>query len=138
MLVLVIDDDVAVRAVLRDLLEMAGFEVVEASDGAEGIRTFRRQRADLIFCDVFMPERDGLETITELRRDFPGVKVIAMSGGGFGGSLDLLPVARALGAAAVLHKPFGRAAVLAAVERALGASAGDAGPAHPAPAALLS
>src|SRR5947209_4368981 len=102
MRVLIIDDDAKVRAVLRVMLESAGFEAAEAGDGEEGVRAFRRLEADVVLCDLFMPGRDGLEAIRGLRREFPGVKVIAMSGGGFGGAVDMLPAARLLGAAAVL------------------------------------
>jgi CheY-like chemotaxis protein len=66
-----------------------------------------------------MPGLDGLEVMRALRRDFPSVPIIAMSGGGFGGTLDLLAVARYLGAAEILHKPFTQKTVLAAIARAL-------------------
>jgi CheY-like chemotaxis protein len=117
--ILLIDDNVWLRRALRGTLEGAGHEVEEAGNGAEGIQAFRRRPSDVLFCDLFMPDKDGLETIRELRGEFPAVKVIAMSGGGFAGTMDLLPVARLLGAVQVLPKPFDREAVLAAVEEAL-------------------
>jgi CheY-like chemotaxis protein len=98
------------------MLEGAGFEVAEAA-GEQAVRAFRDSGADVVLCDMFMPDVDGLEVIRELRRDFPKATVIAMSGGGYGGSLDVLPVARQLGAAGVLYKPFGPAALLAAIDR---------------------
>jgi CheY-like chemotaxis protein len=119
--VLVIDDDVRVRNVLRLMLEQSGFEVGEAEDGLKGTRAFRLWGADLIFCDLVMPEQEGIATIRELCREHPGVKVIAMSGNGFRGKVDMLRVALHLGATAVLYKPFTRAAVLQAVASALGA-----------------
>ncbi len=123
MRILVADDDERVRAALRAMLEAAGYEVVEAADGAEAVRAFRRAGADVVFCDLFMPGRDGLEVIGELRRQAPVVKVIATSGGGFGGTVDMLPAARMLGAAATLLKPFTRAEALAAIEEVLRAPA---------------
>jgi CheY-like chemotaxis protein len=118
--VLVIDDDVRVRSVLRLMLEQSGFEVGEAEDGLKGIRAFRLWGADLIFCDLVMPEKEGIATIRELHREHPGVKVIAMSGNGFRGKVDMLAVALRLGAAGALYKPFTRAAVLRAAAEALG------------------
>jgi CheY-like chemotaxis protein len=117
--ILVIDDSDGVRSVLRAALEAAGHQVVEARDGAEGLKAFRQQLTDLVFCDIFMPGKEGLATIRELRREFPDVKIIAMSGGGFNGTMNMLPLAARLGAAQLLDKPFGSAAALAALERAL-------------------
>ncbi len=117
--VLVIDDDDRVRTWMRTVLEGAGHEVVEAADGEEGIRAARRQAVDLTFCDIFMPVREGLETIRDLRRDFPALPIVAMSGGGYGGQIDMLPVAELLGVTRTLEKPFGTQAVLDAVREAL-------------------
>src|SRR4051794_27775787 len=109
----------------RILLEEVGLEVIEATDGTAAIRAFRDPGADLVLCDLFMPGLDGLELIRTLRREFPSVKVIAMSGGAFGGTLDLLSVARHLGAAEILHKPFTQQTVLAAIERTVRPSSDD-------------
>jgi CheY-like chemotaxis protein len=117
-LVLVIDDTPQVRRLLRLTLELAGHRVREAAGGKEGLRLLGREPADLVFCDVFMPGMDGLETMRELRRGHPGVPVVAMSGGSEI-AFDAHPVAVALGAAVVLRKPFGRAEALAAAEEAL-------------------
>lgn len=82
------------------------------------------EQFDLLFCDLFMPNREGLETIRELRRWFPGLKIVAMSGGGGGcrSRAELLHVARLMGADAALSKPFGRANLLAAINQALASS----------------
>jgi CheY-like chemotaxis protein len=117
--ILVIDDDAQVRAWMRMALKSAGHQVREAGDGAEGVETFRRQPSDMIFCDLFMPGKEGLETIRELRREFPDMPVVAMSGGGRLGHMDMLRAARLFGAVDVLQKPFGNDALLAAVEQAL-------------------
>jgi CheY-like chemotaxis protein len=117
--ILVVDDEAPVRALLRAILAAAGQEVAEAADGAEGVLAYRRLCPDLLFCDLFMPGKNGLEAIRELSAEFPGVKAVAMSGGTAAAILHLLPTARRLGAAWLLPKPFDRKAVLAAVEHVL-------------------
>jgi CheY-like chemotaxis protein len=117
--VLVIDDNAAVRLVARAMLQATGHDVEEAGGGAEAVEAFRGQPADLVLCDVFMPEKDGLQTIRELRALEPGLKVIAMSGVGSRTGVDVLAIARAFGAAEALRKPFDLAALTGAVERAL-------------------
>jgi CheY-like chemotaxis protein len=125
--VLVVDDEEVVRSLLHSVLEPAGHQVLDASDGAEALRVVRRESVDVVFCDLFMPGQDGMETIRDLRRDFPGVPVVAISGGGYGGRVDLLPVARLLGAAQALKKPFRPESVLDAVRQALAGGAPEAG-----------
>jgi CheY-like chemotaxis protein len=122
--VLVVDDDGGVRLVARVMLEAAGHEVADVGDGGEAVRAFRGRPADLVLCDVFMPNKDGLQTIRELRALAPGVRVVAMSGGhtGFPGA-DFLCLAPAFGADSTLSKPFGRLALAAAVGRSLAAPA---------------
>ena len=114
--ILVADDEAEIRVALRLVLEAAGHDVLEASDGAVALKAFAATPTDLVLCDLFMPTKDGLETIVELVRRFPDAKIIAMSGGGATGLVGLLPAARRLGAAAVIHKPF-RAAELLEVIR---------------------
>jgi CheY-like chemotaxis protein len=104
-----------VRAVLED----AGHGVVEAVDGAAGLRAYRDAGFDLVLCDLFMPDVDGIELIRTLRRRSPDAKVIAMSGGASDGMLDLLDLAPYLGAAGVLPKPFGLDELVRAIERVL-------------------
>jgi CheY-like chemotaxis protein len=113
-LVLVVDDDKAIRAAVRDVLELEGYEVSEAEDGNRALQVVRSQPPDLILCDIFMPMKDGFETIRELRRQFPDIPVVAVSGGS-GVGMDVLRLARHLGAAAVLEKPLRRAQMLAAI-----------------------
>jgi two-component system, chemotaxis family, chemotaxis protein CheY len=102
--------------------------VLEAADGDEALRLARAGAVDLLLCDLLMPGRGGIETIRRLRREFPGLPVVVMTGGGCGGWVDLLPAARTLGAAGVLYKPFGPRDVLRAVARALRAPAAVAPP----------
>ncbi|HZI22892.1 MAG TPA: response regulator, partial [Gemmatimonadales bacterium] len=79
--ILVMEDDPSFRNAVRVVLEAAGYEVIEAADGAVGLRLHREQGADLVLVDIFMPERDGLEVIRALKIEAPGAKIIAMSGG---------------------------------------------------------
>jgi CheY-like chemotaxis protein len=126
--ILLIDDEKVLRQMIRLMLERSGHEVEEAADGDEGLRAFRERRADVVLCDLFMPGREGMETITELRR--AGARVVAMSGGGVVGAMGLLDVAVAMGACSALPKPFGRQQLLDAVAGAL--ASGD-GPPRPLP-----
>ena len=118
--ILVIDDEEQVRKTLHLILEQAGYEVIEAPDGSVGIELYRKNPTDLIITDLLMPDKEGLETIMEIRRDFPGAKIIAISGGGREGGLNFLSVAQKMGAAATLAKPFERKQLLDAVTKVLG------------------
>lgn len=111
--ILVVDDDSNLRAAIRRMLEPMGFEIEEAADGRYAMQAFRARPPDLVLCDVFMPEQDGVEVLRDLAKEFASTKVIAMSGGGeFHGPMNLLPLATFLGAIAVLHKPFRQAELL--------------------------
>jgi len=117
--ILIIDDNASTRDVLRQALERAGHEVVEAADGHVGIEYQRTLPAEVIITDILMPEQEGFKTIRELRRDFPTTGIIAMSGGGQIGGDTLLAVAERLGAQRVLQKPFGLRDMLDAVHQLL-------------------
>jgi DNA-binding response OmpR family regulator len=104
--ILVMDDEAPIRVMLRQILEAEGHTVVDAPDGYAGMHLFRDAPADLVITDIFMPYKEGIETIVELRKNFPQTKVLAISGGGQMGTLDFLPAARQLGAHEVLYKPF--------------------------------
>ena len=120
MRVLVVDDEPRVRAALRVMLEVLGFEVAEAGDGRSAAQALGDAPADVILCDLFMPEKDGLELLRELRPAASGARVIVMSGGGnLHGQVNLLPLATALGAKAVLHKPVVLSELRAALQIAL-------------------
>lgn len=113
--ILIIDDDDLLRSILRQMLEREGYEVVDAQDGKEGVRLYRMKPTDLVITDMLMPEKEGLETIMDLRRDFPKVKIIAMSGGGILGPEVYLQMAKGPGAIPTLTKPIKREELLEAV-----------------------
>jgi YesN/AraC family two-component response regulator len=114
-LILIIDDDDQIRRVLRKTLERDGYDVADAPNGKEGIRLYRENPADLVITDIIMPEKEGIETIKELKRDFPEVKIIAISGGGRIGPESYLKMAKGLGAQRTLTKPLGRDELLKTV-----------------------
>ncbi len=117
--ILLIDDDAAIRGVARRILERAGYEVLEAGEGEAGIRLMRDAAVDLVLTDIYMPGQDGFATIRRLRREWPGVKIITMSGGLRAGPADLNTVAAALGATRTLSKPFDKEELLEAVRAVL-------------------
>src|SRR3990170_186442 len=86
--ILIIDDDASIRRTLQLMLSKAGYEVMQASDGSEGMRLWRDRGGDLVITDLHMPQKDGIETIVELLSHSPGVRIIAMSGGGQTKRLD--------------------------------------------------
>jgi DNA-binding response OmpR family regulator len=104
--ILIIEDDVPVRMVIKRMIEAEGHEVVEASDGQSGIDMYRKSPTDLVITDIVMPKKEGLETIKELRKDFPDVRIIAISGGGKVQGKQYLELARKFGAMATFEKPF--------------------------------
>jgi len=120
--ILVIDDDVQVRGAVRRILERAGHTVEDVGNGDAGLRAHRERPADLIITDIFMPERDGIETVRQLRRESPQVKIIVISGGDRTQTMDLRKDAELLGAARSLRKPFELSELVQAVGELLGES----------------
>lgn len=120
--VLLLEDNAAYRNVMSEVLTLAGFEVCAAPDGRRVPEILRERSIDLVITDLVMPERDGLETITELRYSHPRLPVIAISGD-VPLNRDLyLRLAEKLGAARVLAKPFKMDELVAAAREALAAS----------------
>ncbi len=119
--ILLVEDDEAVRDLLRKTLVSAGYDVEEAPNGVVAVAAYRRQASDVVITDLVMPEKDGLEAIMELRRLDPAVKIIAMSGGGrsLGPGQLYLESARLFGALRTLAKPFTAQALLKAVSEVL-------------------
>jgi CheY-like chemotaxis protein len=111
--ILVIDDEVELQEILRDILSTAGHDVLVASDGGEGTDLYRRHRPDLVITDIFMPGKHGLGVIAELSRE--GARIVAMSGWG----RDYLETAEDYGALRSLKKPFTRDELMSTVADAL-------------------
>ncbi len=107
------------REMLIRFLGRAGYEVVGASHGNAALTIHKATPVDLIITDIIMPEKNGLETITDFRHLFPAVKVIAISGGGEIGADNYLQVAKTLGAQKILRKPFPFRVLLEAVHELL-------------------
>lgn len=118
--ILVVDDEPLLRSTLRHALEIAGHSVKEAANGVEALAAVSRQRPAVVILDILMPEKEGIETILDLRRKYDGIKIIAMSGGGRVGDTAFLAVAQRLGADRVIAKPFNRDQLLNAVDDVLG------------------
>jgi len=104
------------------MLEHAGYEVVEAPDGREGLRLYREKRPQLVITDIIMPNKEGLETILDLRREYPQVKILAISGGGRIGPESYLDIAEGFGADRILTKPFNHGELLEVVQDLVGKS----------------
>ena len=118
MRILVIDDDDDVRQLICKMINNEGFTVLEAANGKEGMDIIRGgQEIDLVITDLIMPEKEGLETIKELRQDFPHIKIIAISGGGKIDALNYLPIAKGMGADLTLTKPFVKQDLIDAVKK---------------------
>ena len=119
--ILLIDDDNAVRRLLREMLQTGGHEVVDASNGEKALKLLHDHPCELVVTDIFMPDMDGLATLMELRKTRPEIRVIAISGGSPRVGTDMLVAAKRLGAVRTLAKPILRADLLKAVEEAMAA-----------------
>jgi CheY-like chemotaxis protein len=117
--ILVIDDEEMVRATLRLALESVGHEVLEAGNGDDGLRLLDANDVDLTITDIIMPDKEGIETIIEIRRRQPEAKIIAISGGSRSQDIDFLRIAERLGALHTLAKPFSPQMLLQLVDSAI-------------------
>ena len=117
MKILLVDDDKLVLYTLSRILRSTGDTVLTAANGALGMVLFRRERPDVVITDIVMPEQEGLGTIIQMRREWPEIKIIAISGGLRKGDLDVLRMATALGADEVIAKPFEPQELLARLMR---------------------
>ena len=113
--ILVVDDDFQMREMLGVILERKGYDVKTASDGKAALQMQSTKPFDIVITDIIMPERKGLDTISELRRGYPRVKIIAISGGGRNKPEGYLEFASQIGADRILVKPFGSWEILGAV-----------------------
>lgn len=104
--ILIIDDEAALRRTMRRMLAGTGHEIVEASNGAEGLAVLQERAVDLVITDLVMPDKDGIETIQILRERWPELKILAVSGRGLLNPRERLADAQLFGADAALPKPF--------------------------------
>lgn len=120
MKILVIDDESVVREMIAKMLSRTGYDVYEASDGKQGLSIVHSyEDIRLVITDLIMPEKEGIETILELKKDFPAIRILAISGGGRGDAKSYLNIAKNLGADLTLSKPFIRSELLKAIESLL-------------------
>jgi len=117
--ILLVDDDSQVRTMLKRTLEREGYEVLEAADGNEAIQVYDPETVGLVITDIVMPEKEGIETIMELKTINPKVKVVAISGGGRISPEDYLKWARRFGVANTFTKPVNREELMATVSELL-------------------
>jgi CheY-like chemotaxis protein len=117
--ILIVDDEPGIRELLGLMLQACGHTVATAEDGIQAPKIMASRPIDVVITDLLMPERDGLEFITELRKKYPNVKIIAMSGGGHIARDSYLRIAKSFGAHILLEKPFSQSDVMGAVEAVL-------------------
>lgn len=118
--ILIIDDEPHILLMLKKMLEKAGFEIDLASNGAEGLELFTARACDLVITDIIMPEKEGLETIREMKKMKPDLKIIAMSGGGKVSAENYLQTASIFGASKLIEKPFSQQDMISTVQELLG------------------
>ena len=104
--ILVVDDNADLRTTIQALLQADGFDVAVAADGHAALALHQSRPADVVITDLFMPDKDGIETIVELKKLSPKLKIVAMSGWTSTQGSDYLRVAREIGATVTLQKPF--------------------------------
>ncbi len=114
-----VDDDEQIRFILRLALEREGYELEEAVDGKAAMVALSARAFDLVITDIIMPRKEGIQVIKEMRRDHPGLKIIAISGGGYVSASKYLVSATDFGADLTLSKPISRADLLTAVRSLL-------------------
>ena len=120
--ILVIDDDNVFATLIKIFLLQRGHEVVTAMDGQEGVDQFKNKTFDAVVCDIVMPNREGIETIRELRNLNENIAIVAISGGLSrvkATSVDILDIAEMMGADVSLKKPFPLSELAAGIDRAL-------------------
>jgi CheY-like chemotaxis protein len=119
--ILIVDDDHDGRSTLAGLLERDGYKVDVAADGDEALKAQEKSPFDVLITDIFMPARDGVETIRDFHARYPRTRIIAMSGGDRRLAVDYLSLGLAIGADRILRKPFDLAALRAALKEILDA-----------------
>lgn len=118
--ILVVDDEASVRKMVTNTIASVGYEVIEASSGAEAYDACKETSIDLIITDVVMPDKNGIDLIMEVKKEYPDLPVIAISGGGgITGRFDYLEIAKLVGAKNILKKPFTTTELRSAVDNIL-------------------
>lgn len=117
--ILVIDDDDLTRGMICNALKKAEFEVLEAANGNEGVQKAQNEKPDLVVTDILMPDKEGIETIMEIKAINSAIKIVAMSGGGTSKNMSFLEMAKKVGAEQVLSKPFKPSALLETINKVL-------------------
>ncbi|MCP4674441.1 MAG: response regulator [Deltaproteobacteria bacterium] len=118
--ILLIDDDSALRFLFSDILKEQGYSVEAADNGKDGLQLFAQEKPDLVITDIIMPDMDGIEVIMRLKRDYPDVKIIALSAGGTIDAKNYLKIAEGLGAEKVLTKPVEHKQLIETVRELIG------------------
>jgi CheY-like chemotaxis protein len=118
--ILLVEDDADLRNTLACVLTQSGYEVAEAPNGRLALQHMEQQPAEIVVTDMLMPEMEGVETIMAIRRTYPSVKVIAISGGGINSGESYLAIARVLGTHKILSKPFVPLELLEAIRELIG------------------
>jgi CheY-like chemotaxis protein len=126
--ILILDDEASILLMLKKMLERAGHEVEIALNGSDGLELFKKNKPDLLITDIIMPHKDGLEVVLELRKKYPDLKIIAISGGGRIHPEGYLPSAKHFGADLIFQKPLVQKEFLQAVSLLLNKSAGKGFP----------
>ncbi|OEU65264.1 MAG: response regulator receiver protein [Desulfovibrio sp. S3730MH75] len=117
--ILVVDDDPISRQILRAMLEKEGHTISEAEDGVKAINNYDKDRIDLVITDIFMPEKEGVQTVRELMKENPDVKIIAVSGGSSSANYDSLDWVKMFGVKHTFTKPFNSKEIIAAIDELL-------------------
>jgi len=117
--ILLVDDERQVLDVLSEMLRLEGHNVVTAENGVVALEKMKGDPFDLVIADIIMPEKEGLETISDIRKRLPEMPILAISGGGRIGPRDYLEAARHIGANATLAKPFARNEFISMVDSLL-------------------
>jgi len=120
--ILILDDETSILLMLKKMLERAGHEVEIALNGSDGMELFKKNKPDLLITDIIMPNKDGLEVVLELRKKYPELKIIAISGGGRIHPEGYLPSAKHFGANLIFQKPLVQKEFLEAVSSLLNES----------------
>lgn len=117
--ILIIDDDELIRLTCRNILKKIECEVIEAENGVQGLAQFKKEHPSIVITDLLMPDKEGLETISEIKGSDKSVRIIAISGGGSTNNMSFLNIAKLMGADIILKKPFKPDELLGAIKTLL-------------------